>query len=77
MFPSFLLIFCDNAVSYTHLHHQVAGRLGAGFYTSAFSEENYVEAMEHENGRILAVQWHPELMEDDQILPYFLDVVCA
>ena len=33
--------------------------------------------MEHENGRILAVQWHPELMEDDQILPYFLDVVCA
>ena len=34
-------------------HHQVAGRLGEGFYTSAFSEENYVEAMEHENGRIL------------------------
>ena len=51
--------------------------MGEGFYTSAFSEENYVEAMEHENGRILAVQWHPELMEDDQILPYFLDVVCA
>ena len=58
-------------------HHQVAGRVGEGFYTSAFSEENYVEAMEHENGRILAVQWHPELMDDDQILPYFLDVVCA
>ena len=51
--------------------------MGEGFFTSAFSEENYVEAMEHENGRILAVQWHPELLEDDQIFPYFLDVVCA
>lgn len=58
-------------------HHQVIGKLGEGFFTSAFSEENYVEAMEHENGRILAVQWHPELMENDQIFPYFLDVVCA
>ena len=66
-----------HSFSVNSYHHQVVGRLGEGFFTSAFSEENYVEAMEHENGRILAVQWHPELLEDDQILPYFLDVVCA
>ena len=66
-----------HSFSVNSYHHQVVGRLGEGFCTSACSEENYVEAMEHENGRILAVQWHPELLEDDQIFPYFLDVVCA
>ena len=58
-------------------HHQIIGKLGDGLYTSAFSNENYVEAIEHENGKILGVQWHPELLENDQIFPFFLDIMCA
>lgn len=58
-------------------HHQVLGKLGNHLHASAFSEENYVEAIEHENGIIIGVQWHPERLCDDQIFPYFFDVVCA
>lgn len=58
-------------------HHQVIGKLGDGLFSAAFSNEMYVEALVHENKRILGVQWHPEKMENDQIFPYFFDVICA
>lgn len=58
-------------------HHQVLATLGESLHCAAYSKEHYVEAIEHENHRILGVQWHPEKMENDQIFPYFFDVVCA
>lgn len=66
-----------NETTVNSYHHQVVGRLGKGLSSIAFSEEMYVEAFLHENRRILAVQWHPEKMADDQIFAYFFDIVCA
>lgn len=57
-------------------HHQCVDHLGDGLYASAYTMQGEIEAFENEQRTILAVQWHPEKMEDDQVLPYFLDIVC-
>ncbi|MEG0708729.1 MAG: gamma-glutamyl-gamma-aminobutyrate hydrolase family protein [Longicatena sp.] len=69
LYPTFI-----NVNSY---HHQVVDILGKPLYACAYSKEYYVEALLHQNQKILAVQWHPEQMKNDQIFAYFLDVVCA
>lgn len=74
---SFLHQLYPNTVSVNSYHHQVVGHLGKGLIASAHSDEAYVEAIEHVNHKIFGVQWHPELQKDDQLFPYFLDVVCA
>lgn len=74
---SFLKQLYPDSFTVNSYHHQVIGRLAKGFISSALSDESYVEAIEHKSMPILGVQWHPELLENDQILPYFLDVVCA
>ncbi|MCE5235664.1 MAG: gamma-glutamyl-gamma-aminobutyrate hydrolase family protein [Clostridiaceae bacterium] len=43
-------------------HHQAVKDLGRGFRATAWSPEGVVEAIEHENGRILGLQTHPERM---------------
>lgn len=58
-------------------HHQVVVQCAPCLDVLAMSADNHIEAFQHHKLPILAVQWHPEIAEDDQILPYFLDVVCA
>jgi putative glutamine amidotransferase len=41
-------------------HHQAVDRVGAGLLVTARAEDGCVEALEHESGHLLAVQWHPE-----------------
>ncbi len=41
-------------------HHQAVKTPGKGFIVSAASPEGVIEAIEHENGRILGLQFHPE-----------------
>ena len=43
-------------------HHQAVDRVAPGLRASAFSPDGQVEALEAEDHRILAVQWHPEEM---------------
>ena len=43
-------------------HHQAVKRLGEGLRPTAFWDDRYVEAFEHETLPILGVQWHPEKM---------------
>ena len=42
-------------------HHQACDRLAEGWLLSATSEDGCVEAMESAGGRVVAVQWHPEV----------------
>ncbi len=55
-------------------HHQAVREPGRGFRVTAWSPEGVVEAIEHENGRILGLQTHPERMD---FLPPFAWLVKA
>ncbi|MFZ7088574.1 gamma-glutamyl-gamma-aminobutyrate hydrolase family protein [Curtobacterium sp. RRHDQ10] len=41
-------------------HHQAVGRLGAGLSAVASAPDGTVEAVEHQDAPLWAVQWHPE-----------------
>ena len=41
-------------------HHQALGQLGRGLRVSASAADGVVEAVEHRDADVLAVQWHPE-----------------
>ncbi|HUY17364.1 MAG TPA: gamma-glutamyl-gamma-aminobutyrate hydrolase family protein [Acidimicrobiales bacterium] len=44
------------------LHHQVVDAVGEGLVVSAKAPDGVVEGLETPDGRIVAVQWHPELL---------------
>ncbi|MFN2544170.1 MAG: gamma-glutamyl-gamma-aminobutyrate hydrolase family protein [Actinomycetota bacterium] len=41
-------------------HHQGIDRLGEGLTATGWTDDGLVEAVEHERGWLVAVQWHPE-----------------
>ncbi len=41
-------------------HHQAVGALGRDLRVVATADDGCVEALEHTDGNLLAVQWHPE-----------------
>lgn len=41
-------------------HHQAIGRLGDGLVATAVASDGVIEAIEHAEEPIIAVQWHPE-----------------
>ncbi|WP_374007335.1 gamma-glutamyl-gamma-aminobutyrate hydrolase family protein [Leifsonia sp. LS-T14] len=41
-------------------HHQAVDVLGAGLAVTARSHDGHIEAVEHRDAPVLAVQWHPE-----------------
>ncbi|MHB8379690.1 MAG: gamma-glutamyl-gamma-aminobutyrate hydrolase family protein [Acidimicrobiales bacterium] len=45
------------------LHHQVVDTVGKGLIVSAKASDGVVEGLETSDGRVLAVQWHPELLK--------------
>lgn len=53
------------------LHHQTVDRPGAGLTVTAISDDGEVEGLEHEDARLIAVQWHPELMHGRATDPIF------
>lgn len=44
------------------LHHQVVDEVGEGLVVSAKAPDGVVEGLETRDGKIVAVQWHPELL---------------
>ncbi|MDP9344038.1 MAG: gamma-glutamyl-gamma-aminobutyrate hydrolase family protein [Actinomycetota bacterium] len=46
-------------------HHQAVDRLGDGLHVVGRSEDGVVEAIEGDDGWLVAVQWHPELTAAD------------
>lgn len=41
-------------------HHQALGRLGAGLTLTAWAKDGVAEAVEHERGWVVGIQWHAE-----------------
>lgn len=48
-------------------HHQVIKNIASDFIPSAISKDDQViEGIEHKNSRIIGVQWHPEMMLEEE-----------
>lgn len=47
------------------LHHQTVGEVGSGLTVTAVAEDGTVEGVEMDGMPVLAVQWHPEMMDHD------------
>ena len=45
------------------LHHQTVGELGNGLTVTALAEDGVVEGVEMDGMPVIAVQWHPEMMD--------------
>lgn len=46
------------------LHHQSANHIGTDLLVTGRADDGTVEALEHPDGRLLAIQWHPERMAE-------------
>jgi putative glutamine amidotransferase len=55
------------------LHHQVVDEVGEGLLVSAKAPDGVVEGLETPDRRLVAVQWHPELLDKPD--PTFLWLV--
>lgn len=60
----------ESIITNSH-HHQAIDKLGKYLQIEAISNDGIIEAISYEDF-IIGVQWHPELMEKDPILSYFL-----
>lgn len=60
-------IFGEPAIPVVSRHHQAVNRLSADWQVAARASDGLVEAMEFKKRPwLLAVQWHPEAVPDDQ-----------
>lgn len=53
-------------------HHQCVDRIGDQIVIGARAMDGRIEAITHHTLPIIGVQWHPELLDQDLILPYFM-----
>lgn len=61
-------LFGRSEIDVNSLHHQAVGRLGHGVHPVGRAPDGTIEAIEVESHpEVLAVQWHPELLEDDPL----------
>ena len=57
-------ILRSTAVSVNSLHHQAADSIGDRLVVTGRASDSTVEVLEHPDGRIIGVQWHPEWLTD-------------
>ena len=62
--PSILRELYGDALEVNSAHHQAVDRLGAGLRAVQWGEDGVVEALVHDCFPILALQWHPERLEE-------------
>jgi putative glutamine amidotransferase len=54
-------------VAVNSIHHQGIAELGAGLRVVGRAPDGVIEALESEDGAVLAVQWHPECLADSPV----------
>jgi putative glutamine amidotransferase len=53
------------------LHHQTIARLAGGMTPTAMAADGEIEGVEHSRLPVVAVQWHPEMMDGSDTDPLF------
>lgn len=67
--------FKKSSLQVNSTHHQGIKALGKDLRVEARAHDGLIEAFMHQGDQfILGVEWHPERLEDDLIIPYFLKV---
>jgi len=62
--------------SVNSLHHQTVKELGAELIVAAMADDGTIEGIEHPDLPVIAVQWHPEMMNgaaEDPIFAWLVD----
>ncbi len=73
---SFLYLLLGGHAFVNSFHHQSVDRLGKGLMPAAAAPDGVIEAVESSCGKFLGVQWHPERMENMQVVfDYFISLV--
>jgi len=68
--------FLGDSVTVGSFHHQALETVPAGFHVAGYSDDGVIEAMESDDGMVLAVQWHPERdSTGDAVLEAVLGIV--
>ncbi len=52
-----------NDAQVNSLHHQAVDQVGSGLTVTARAEDGTVEALEMEGHDVIAIQWHPEMLD--------------
>ena len=72
MNDSFLYeVYKNNVIEVNSYHKQAIKDLAPNFNITAISEDGIIEGLERDN--IVAVQWHPEVLDDIRIFKEFID----
>lgn len=72
---SFLSKLYATNITVNSFHHQAVHSLGKQLICCGTSEDGIMEAIYHTTYPIIAVQWHPEKLSNDRILPYFIHLL--
>ena len=65
--------FKKDSLQVNSTHHQGIKALGKDLRVEARAHDGLIEAFMHKGDQlILGVEWHPERLSSDQIIPYFL-----
>ncbi|MCI9292178.1 MAG: gamma-glutamyl-gamma-aminobutyrate hydrolase family protein [Erysipelotrichaceae bacterium] len=67
-------LFPQNALVNSY-HHQAIDVLGKSLLIQAKTRDGINEAFIHETLPIIGVQWHPEKLADDPLIPYFVSLL--
>lgn len=70
-------LFGKDQLSVNSFHHQLIKKVGKGLHAVAQAKDGVIEGLENEDGSILGVQWHPEMLHrsDQEMNKLFSDLV--
>ena len=67
-------ILCTVDLKVNTRHIQALAEVGMGYHITARANDGVIEAIEHQNGLVLGVQFHPEDM-GETMLPLFCHLI--
>jgi putative glutamine amidotransferase len=66
------------AAEVNSLHHQILATLAPSLRATALADDDVVEAVELPGAPVIAVQWHPEMLDQpDPVFAWLLDQAAA
>lgn len=70
-------LFGKKELSVNTFHHQLIKKVGKGLNPVAHAKDGVIEAVENNDGSLIGVQWHPEMLHrsDPEMNKLFIDLI--